>query len=609
MGSSITQLSQITTILLLCTLLAACGGSSSSDDNTAPTVDAGSTQTVNASETVTLSATITDDDTDFSVTWSQTSGTDVVLSDSSATSTTFTAPSSDSEETLVFEVSVDDGSNTAVSDSVTINVNAEDTSLTVDAGTDQTVNSEDLVTLSATISDSSATIIWSQSSGTSVTLSDNTSATLTFTAPAVIEDEELVFQISADDGINDPVTDTVSITVTLETISTTNDVWIINDTDETSENITDESTGEGVLVDVQSVTEESVSGKDYTVVSTQGIPKYDVTITQDIIDGLNDRPNAASDFDTGVTTTNVGDVVTFGEDIGYISTGDNCDSASGETGGDGYWPKGPACPQADERTVYFPVEPTETTEECENGLGKVGLFVNGSSIYNWGDGQSYNSDGSWQNLAPVAEQYDVDICGGHSANGDYHHHFYTSCLATLVGDEGDEHSPLYGYAADGYPIYGPWHSDGVLAISAWEVRDYSSTSDTGCSDDARSCTMVDQYDVTQGTESATDGPTFDEVVVTLSKNELVAVNGYYYEDYYWNSDLTDAGGAYLDKYNAHTDTERGYHYHVTLTEDDDTFSPAFPYIVGLRFAGELDDNAVASCESDDKGSSGGGPGS
>ncbi|MFT4940524.1 MAG: hypothetical protein ACI88A_003580 [Paraglaciecola sp.] len=106
---------------------------------------------------------------------------------------------------------------------------------------------------------------------------------------------------------------------------------------------------------------------------------------------------------------------------------------------------------------------------------------------------SYNNDGDWQNLAPVAEFYDVDICGGHAGNGNYHHHFYTSCLADLISDKGNEHSPIYGYAADGYPVYGPWESDAVLAISAWTVRDYSSDSATGCADNARSCSLVDQY--------------------------------------------------------------------------------------------------------------------
>ena len=606
----ISILTKYTSLLLLCTMLGACGSDSSTDDddvvvveNTSPTVDAGTDQTVEAAASVTLAATITDDDTDYTITWTQTSGTGVTLSDSSVASPTFTAPSSDTAEDLMFEISVDDGTNAAVTDSVTISVNAEQTTTTVplvNAGLDQTVDSAASVTLTATITDddSDYSITWTQSSGTGVILSDSTSASTTFTAPTVSENETLVFEVSVNDSVNGVITDSVAVTVEVaDTTTTESDIWIINKTDTVSTNITDASTGEGILEDVQSVTEETVNGTGYTVVTTQGIPKYDVTITQEMVDTLNARPRAGSDFTDSATTAAAGDLVEFGADIGYVSTGDNCDT----TGGYGYWPKGPACPQADPREVYFPTEPTPTNEVCENGLGKVGLMVNGSSIYNWGDGMSWAQDGTWLNLAPVAEQYDVDVCGGHSANGDYHHHFYTSCLATLLEDNGDKHSPIYGYAADGYPIYGPWHSDGVLVTSSWTTRDYSSsTSETGCDDGTRSCTMVDAYDVSLGTETATAGPAFNETVSTLSGNELTATNGYYYDDYYWNSELTALGGEYLDQYNAHSDEERGYHYHITLSDDGDgTYSPAFPYMIGLRFAGELEDNAVASCSSDD----------
>ncbi|KPH64655.1 hypothetical protein ADS77_05130 [Pseudoalteromonas porphyrae] len=41
---------------------------------------------------------------------------------------------------------------------------------------------------------------------------------------------------------------------------------------------------------------------------------------------------------------------------------------------------------------------------------------------------------------PIAEQYDVDICGGRAANGEYHHHFYTSCLADMLNHDGSVHS-------------------------------------------------------------------------------------------------------------------------------------------------------------------------
>ena len=210
----------------------------------------------------------------------------------------------------------------------------------------------------------------------------------------------------------------------------------------------------------------------------------------------------------------------------------------------------------------------------------------------------YNNEGTWQNLAPIAELYDVDVCGGHAAGTDYHHHFYSACLADLLGDDGTKHSPLYGYAADGYPIYGPYEADGELAVSAWSLRDYSASSETGCSDGERSCTLVDQHDISLGTEESNTGAGFDEEVTSLSSNTFIATNGYYYEDYYWNSDLTDLGGNYLDQHNGHTSDELGYHYHITLTKDEDgTVTPAFPYIIGPRFAGELEDNAVASCGS------------
>lgn len=204
--------------------------------------------------------------------------------------------------------------------------------------------------------------------------------------------------------------------------------------------------------------------------------------------------------------------------------------------------------------------------------------------------------GDWHTLAPVAEQYDVDICGGHAAQGDYHHHFYSSCLADMVHDTGSGHSPLYGYAADGYPIYGPWEAENTLAVSAWVLRDYSPDSATGCPDGARSCQLVDPYDISQGTETVSAGPDFDAELTTLSGNRLIAAPGYYKEDFYWDQTLSQRGGEYLDQYNGHYDEERGYHYHITVTEEDGKLIPAFPYIIGERFAGELQDQALAQCD-------------
>lgn len=380
--------------------------------------------------------------------------------------------------------------------------------------------------------------------------------------------------------------------------------WVIN-TSERSTEIFQSNSNTGVLVNVQSVTELSQSGNDYTYVQATGIPAYSVTLSQNDIDSLNARPRAASnDFASGSTTAQAGQTIVFGQDIGYNSSNENCN----DTGGDGYWPPGPGCPTQQSKQGYFPQRAEPAASVCESGLGVLGYWVNGTSIYNWGDGQSAE-DGLWYTLAPVAEQYDVDICGGHAANGDYHHHFYSSCLARLVGDQADGHSPIYGFAADGYPIYGPWEADGQLAISSWVVRDYSAGSATGCgTEGVRSCVLVDEYDVSQGTTAASaTGPSTTDTYRTLSGNRLTASAGFFYEDYYWDADLSAQGGPYLDQYNGHSSDKLGYHYHVTVEQTDNGLSPSFPYTVGARFAGELHSNGVTRCARETGGGGGMGP--
>lgn len=367
-------------------------------------------------------------------------------------------------------------------------------------------------------------------------------------------------------------------------------MWMINPDEQGSKYILNSSSTEKVPVNVLSVSSKEIDGKGYVEVRSQGIPKYDIIITDEIMQSLTSRPKAATDFVAGMPKIKAGDVVKFGQDIGYRSNR-RCTEGFGY----GYWPPGPDCPTEDERVVVLPTAPTPSDQACDNGLGKVGIFVNGTSVYNWQDGQSYKRQGQWSHLAPIAELYDVDICGGHAARGDYHHHFYTSCLADLVGDQGQGHSPLYGYAADGYPIYGPWENKGLLATSSWVLRDYNDDT-LGCADGLRSCVLKDPYDLALGTEAAKAGPGFDEVVTSLSGNQFIAENGFYFEDHYWDKTLTAQGGAYLDQYNGHYDKTRGYHYHITVTQDSKgKLTPAFPYIIGPRYAGKLAKSAIARC--------------
>ncbi len=91
------------------------------------------------------------------------------------------------------------------------------TAPTVDAGTDQTVGEGDTVTLSGGATDpdqgdSVESYTWSAPAGSGITFDDSTSATPTFTAPAVTADTTFTLTLTASDGTDSGV-DSVNVTV------------------------------------------------------------------------------------------------------------------------------------------------------------------------------------------------------------------------------------------------------------------------------------------------------------------------------------------------------------------------------------------------------------
>lgn len=162
-------------------------------------------------------------------------------------------------------------------------------------------------------------------------------------------------------------------------------------------------------------------------------------------------------------------------------------------------------------------------------------------------------------------------------------HSYSPCLASLLGDTGNAHSPIHGFAYDSYPIYGPYQAANTLAKSCWKPRDYSATSPTGCSDGTRSCQLVDMYNYTLGTVATTQiGPNTTTTVKSLSSNVINTVSGIYYEDYYYDASCAAQGGEYLNEFNGHDHDNMGFHYHVTI---DSSSRPTFPYIIGPKYYG------------------------
>ena len=265
------------------------------------------------------------------------------------------------------------------------------------------------------------------------------------------------------------------------------------------------------------------------------------------------------------------------------------------------------CPVNQNRTAFFPAEPEPSDQACDTSVNTIGLFVNGAAIFGWGDTFSFNNEGVFFNLAAKNEIFDLDICQGHAAQGEYHAHNYSQCIADLVGDDGTDHSPIIGFSADGYPVHGPWEENDVLAVSGWVTRDYgASAAEGGCGTPGeRTCVLVNEFDVSEGvTNASSDGPNIGADVTSLSGNTLQADDGFYFEDYFFAQ--AEATGAQLDEHNGHDNGDGlGYHYHVTLVEEAGELELSFPFTLGPTLFGEVPDNGIAGC---DAGTTGGGPG-
>ena len=184
--------------------------------NDPPNANAGSNQTVNTGTKVTLDGSRSSDPDKgdkLSYKWSQSHGTQVTLSSVSASQPSFTAPSS--AQTLRFELTVTDSYGESAKDSVTITVIQPNRAPIARAGSNQTVSASSIVTLSGSGSSDpdgdSLRYIWSQTSGTQVTLRGWSSAHPYFSAPSSAA--RLVFRLTVVDA--DRATDTDSVTITV----------------------------------------------------------------------------------------------------------------------------------------------------------------------------------------------------------------------------------------------------------------------------------------------------------------------------------------------------------------------------------------------------------
>ena len=182
-----------------------------------PIADAGPAQKVARNSTVTLDGSgSTDPDGDtISYSWVQTSGNTVNLSSAIIANPTFTAP--DVSEDLVFTLTVTAGGLSST-DTVTVTVSQPPVA---NAGTDQRVAPSSTISLDGSGSSDpdgeTLSYSWEKPTGSSVTLSDSSTESPTFTAPATAG--SLTFTLTVTAG---GLSSTDDVTVTVSTAPTAN---------------------------------------------------------------------------------------------------------------------------------------------------------------------------------------------------------------------------------------------------------------------------------------------------------------------------------------------------------------------------------------------------
>jgi hypothetical protein len=257
----------------------------------------------------------------------------------------------------------------------------------------------------------------------------------------------------------------------------------------------------------------------------------------------------------------------------------------------------------------MPLNPTQNTGTLTNTTGgNIGIFVNGVALFDYRDGVAWNTTTnalcggpgnppcpggpgasmSWNRDAIPAEKAGFDCSKGHPAMGNYHHHQNPSAFKldlTVISNVCDlydadglyvidstVHSPLIGYAYDGFPIYGAYgfkNADGTGGItrikSSYQLRNITART-----------VWADGTDVPDGPTVSTTYPL-----------------GYFREDYEF---INHAQADYLDVHNGRfcvtPEYPNGiYCYFATVNEE---WNSAYPYVVGPTFYGVKTASKVTS---------------
>ena len=259
----------------------------------------------------------------------------------------------------------------------------------------------------------------------------------------------------------------------------------------------------------------------------------------------------------------------------------------------------------DQNAIFkFPLNPTKNTgTPTSTTMGNIGVFINGVALFNYSDGVSWNNaqskfcggpiqcqgDGIWNRDAIVYEKSGFDCSKGHPAGTNYHHHQNPSAFKwdktvisticnlydadALYAIDETKHSPLIGFAYDGFPIYGAYgyaNTDGTGGIarmkSSYQLRSITTRT-----------TYANGSTVTAGPAVSTTYPL-----------------GSFQEDYEYVAHPSDP--TYLDEHNGRfcktPEYPNGiYCYFATV---DANHNSTYPYAVGPTFYGVYANRKVTS---------------
>jgi hypothetical protein len=273
----------------------------------------------------------------------------------------------------------------------------------------------------------------------------------------------------------------------------------------------------------------------------------------------------------------------------------------------------PSIATTQNKIFKFPLIPSPNTGIASATTGgNIGVFKNGVALFDYRDGVAYSATATngicggpggpngnppcsggmgaiqvWNRDAIPAEMNGFDCAKAHPANGNYHHHQNPSAfkldinvlsqICTTYPSDGlyaidpNQHSPLIGFAYDGFPIYGAYA--------------YTNTNGTGAIARMKSSYQLKPY--TNGLRI--NGPAINQV-----KGTQTFFKGYFKEDYEYFDHTSSLDATYLDVHNGRICNTPEYPvslypngiycYFATV---DANYNSAYPYVVGPTFYGTV----------------------